>query len=181
MSVGPSSKRRLFFALWPDPTTRQSMDEARNILLRDVGRCIPASNLHLTLIFLGDVGEETLNCARRVALQIDNPVFTLTLDKFGSWRAQQVAWIAPSVIPEPLHSLVIALQGAMRVCGVEPEKRDFQPHITVLRDLHKRIIPPQFEPVMWKVTSFYLMESVPRGAQPHGVQYEIVQAWSLSE
>lgn len=155
------------------------MDAARNLLPEGAGRCVPTSNLHLTLVFLGEVSDETAHCAQQVALRLHHQsAFTLVLDQFGSWRTQQVAWLAPSVVPTPLLSLVNALQRGLQACALTPEKREFKAHVTVLRDLRGRIAAQQFEPITWKINRFCLMESLPADA---GSKYQIVQSWPLGE
>lgn len=179
MNAALSPKRRLFFALWPDASIRQAMDAARNILPESAGRRIPMSNLHLTLVFLGAVSDETAHCAQQIALRLpQQPAFTLVLDQLGSWRTPQVAWLAPSIVPTPLLSLVNALQRGLQACAFTPEDREFKAHVTVLRDLRGRIAAQQFEPITWKINRFCLMESLSVGA---GSQYQIVQSWPLGE
>lgn len=176
--IVPTPKRRLFFALWPDEVVRQRMDEARNGLPPGSGRCVPATNLHLTLVFLGDVGDDVALCARQAASRLHNQAFMLVLNKLGSWKKQQVAWLAPTLVPEALLSLVDNLQAALQQCGLVPEKRAFKAHVSVLRKLHQHIGPHALQPISWSIDCFCLVESLPVA---EGVHYHVVQSWQLTK
>ena len=51
--------RRLFFALWPDAVLKAQIGHAARTPARSVdGRRVRDENLHLTLLFLGNVGAD---------------------------------------------------------------------------------------------------------------------------
>jgi 2'-5' RNA ligase len=58
---GPSpGQLRLFVALWPDESLQRQL-LAQSAPLAELGRRIPARNLHVTLAFLGSVEERKVD------------------------------------------------------------------------------------------------------------------------
>ena len=54
--ASPAASARVFFAAWPAPAIQQALGKlALDLQPRCGGRAIPARNIHLTLVFLGDI------------------------------------------------------------------------------------------------------------------------------
>src|SRR4026207_925127 len=71
------SARRLFFALWPDATLRSNAAECVAALVPSGGgRPQRPDQLHVTLVFLGQVSEERLDDVRAVAVEVTGNPFT---------------------------------------------------------------------------------------------------------
>ena len=171
---------RLFFALWPDAATRNALsvmaDETR---ITCGGRSLPASNLHLTLAFLGNVATNRLPELRALADTIIAGPFDLNLDRLGYWRAQRLAWAAPQHCPVQLAALVGQLTDALRGHGFHTERRAFKPHVTLLRDV---VTPPALPSaavvsLCWPVWQFVLACSEPAAK---GVSYRVIGQWPLN-
>jgi len=69
---GPAERtRRLFFAFWPDEATREAMHHsARKAVRGSGGRPVPASNLHVTVAFLGSVAESLRPEVERIGAEV---------------------------------------------------------------------------------------------------------------
>ncbi|HLB85992.1 MAG TPA: 2'-5' RNA ligase family protein, partial [Steroidobacteraceae bacterium] len=81
------SARRLFFALWPDATLRSNAAERVAALVPSGGgRPQRPDQLHVTLVFLGQVSEERLDNVRAVAVEVTGNPFTFALDRLEHWR-----------------------------------------------------------------------------------------------
>lgn len=153
------SRRRVFFALWPDPATR----DALHALARDLpgpGRPVPHAHLHLTLAFAGDV---TVTIADRLAEALEtfpDGAAELCLDRYGHFRRARVGWIGPAHTPPALEALALAAAGACRAAGIALEERPFRPHVTLRRHA---TTPPQApgpqQPVHWHADHLVLIES----------------------
>ena len=78
------TSRRLFFALWPDATARESLVRLQHEL-GDCGRPVPTENLHLTLRFLGDTGEERAAAVTAAAAGVVFDPFDWQLNRLGFW------------------------------------------------------------------------------------------------
>ncbi|MBI3576276.1 MAG: RNA 2',3'-cyclic phosphodiesterase [Gammaproteobacteria bacterium] len=177
---GPASEttvRRLFFALWPDEALRSRLYRLGADLLDDNrGRRLPAENLHLTLAFLGYVDTERQACLEREA-SIMLPAFTLVLDRAGFWPHKGVLWVGGTP-PEGLQALVWELNQGLNTCGIEPETRPFQVHLTLARNVHHLRLGRDhaIAPLTWKVSQFALVASQ---TLPTGARYEVLRTWRL--
>lgn len=167
-------KQRLFFALWPDDAVRAELAGA----LRPApdGRLVRRENLHLTLVFLGSVNQETRACVEQAASGVTCEPFELVFDVAGYFPRPQVAWIAPARTPASLVALVQALREALVPCGLAPDPRPYRPHLTLARKVRRRPAVPVITPIAWPVTAFSLVES---RSQPGGVRYIPVQSWQF--
>ncbi|MDX1433541.1 MAG: RNA 2',3'-cyclic phosphodiesterase [Gammaproteobacteria bacterium] len=171
------ARQRLFFALWPDESTRDALAAIAKAALGDAsGRLVPPENLHLTLAFLGSVDETLRACAERAAGRISTPAFTLELVRAGRWPRARVLWTAPAETPEALSQLALSLNEALRDCGYSPESRPFRAHVTLVRKTHGRSAEIAHAPVRWCVAEFHLMASQ---TNPHGARYQRLATWRL--
>src|SRR5688500_8454544 len=83
---------RVFFAIWPGGATREQLLEVASGLPRDfgcTGRRIRAENIHLTLVFVGNVDNRALQAlcgaAEGIAKKSTAP-FELVIQKIGYWK-----------------------------------------------------------------------------------------------
>ncbi len=151
-----ASPRRLFFGILPPPEVRERL-AALNRQLGSLGRPVPEANLHVTLHFLGRC--TALDCLLEAASQIEAPAFTMTLDGLGRFASAQVVWAGCSSVPLALMQLAEACRAAGLACEVAGSGGAFQPHCTLRRGATG--VPPalEFEPIVWPVQSFHLLES----------------------
>lgn len=131
---------RLFVALEiPEPVRREV---ARRIAgLRDRlprARWVDTGNLHLTLLFLGQVEEPqvpVLTAALREAFA-KHPPLDLRLADGGTFpprRPARVAWIGLET-PGDLRALQADVTAAaVEAIGFQPEERPYYPHVTLAR------------------------------------------------
>jgi RNA 2',3'-cyclic 3'-phosphodiesterase len=179
-SATPSVERnhaRVFFALWPDADTRRRLAQAAARLQAACGGRMPKpDNIHLTLVFLGDVAREQLNALRKAADAVTTRVHTLTLERFGWFRRNRVAWAAPARTPPDLLELVQELEAALRQAGFRFDARPYEAHITLGRKANCGELPALPESIDWLVREFVLVESVLGEA---GSTYSIIGRWPL--
>jgi 2'-5' RNA ligase len=170
---------RLFFALWPDNNIREHLHRLSQQTTQGVsGRLIPADNLHVTLVFIGDVDKLTKQCMQRVAATVQSKRFSLSLDKLGYWKKPRIFWLGASEIPVALSTLVTQLATGLQGCGYHPESRPYQVHITFMRDAVSVIQLPTIVPLAWQVNDFCLVRSV---TERGGARYHVIERWPLSE
>ncbi|BCB25897.1 RNA 2',3'-cyclic phosphodiesterase [Sulfurimicrobium lacus] len=170
---------RLFFALWPDAAVCGALDQAGR-KLRDAcgGRQMRCNNIHLTLVFLGNVEITRIDALRAVGDGVALPPFVMTLNQLGWWRHNRVAWAAPDTTPGPLLALVNQLQDGLRVAAFAFDDRPvYAPHVTLLRNARcEKAEWPAFESQEWVANEFVLVRSVTR---EEGATYEAIGRWSL--
>lgn len=141
------------------------------------GRAILARNIHLTLIFLGDVERERLPQLEAAAAAVEGPRFELCVGRAEYWRHNRIVWAGVERCPEALLELVDRLGQGLSSAGFRFDKRAYVPHVTLLRNARRA--PPQAEmpAVAWPIASFALAESVQR---EKGRAYEVLREWPLS-
>lgn len=187
--------RRLFFALWPDEAMREGMQRATGKAARaSGGRPVPASNLHITLAFLGSVPERRLaelaEIARGAALSPDllpESRLELIFDRLEHWRAAQLLCALPAEAPAPIVALARRLQGRLAASGFAPDlkrsssveveiTRQFRPHVTLARKVHRPLGGIEWDPVTWSFADFVLVDSK---TLPEGPVYAVLERFPL--
>ncbi len=169
--------QRLFFALWPEPALQRRLHAlARATLPHGAGRLVLPENLHLTLVFLGQVDEDQRRCLEAAAGAVKTGRFSLEFDVAGYWPGPRVLWFGCSRPPQPLRDLVAALQRSAGDCGFVSEGRPYTAHLTVARKLVRNPGAVTLVPVDWSVEGFVLAESQTHAA---GARHRPLQAWTL--
>jgi len=164
---------RAFFALWPGEDERRLLHaQAVEVAARAAGRAIAIDKLHLTLLFLGEVDEDTAACLAEGAGRLDFEDFDLELAEAGSWRKAGVAWIAPAGLPAPLAKLQASLATMAAACGVRQEPRAFIPHLTLARKAGAALPATRIVPIVLRCRGFCLVRSDLRSGR-----YEVVGRW----
>ncbi len=97
-------------------------------------RWVEPENYHITLRFIGDVDGDTATRFSEALSRIEADAFSLTLDGTGSFgRGKPRAVWAGVTSSEPLDTLRRAHEKAALIAGLEPEPRNFHPHVTPAR------------------------------------------------
>jgi 2'-5' RNA ligase len=173
------STARLFFAAWPAPEVQRALGEiAREAQHECGGRAVPAHNIHLTLLFLGDVVRDRLDAVEALGATVVSPAVTLQVDRLEYWRHNRILWAGVAECPQPLRTLVEQVQHAAIAAGFDVDSRPYVPHVTLLRDARRAPKEGRFAAVSWPVTELALVESVQR---ERGRVYEVVRRWSLTK
>ena len=167
------SRPRLFFALLPDPETREAIYKASRAAIADLGgRPIPAEQFHITLAFLGGVPpaleERVIARAEGTADEVQADPFTFELDEMGFWPNSQVVWYGCSQRPEALRALAMDLRRRLQVAGLPHAPGKFVPHVTLARWVRKAGPFAPARRIVWKVRDFALIRSE---TLPGGVRY----------
>ncbi|MGN1231356.1 MAG: RNA 2',3'-cyclic phosphodiesterase [Anaerotignum sp.] len=136
------------------------------------GNYTPKENFHLTLHFLGEVGEEDLDYLQEAIYETArrNRPFTLTLDKVGFFPRgnKGILWVGLEK-SNPLQRLFSTLEKSLEQQGFARERKGLSPHITLGREVEpqRSFLDVQkgvtVEPMRISVRSISLMESVRKG------------------
>lgn len=136
------------------------------------GNFTPKENFHLTLHFLGEVGEEDLDYLQEAIFETArrNRPFTLTLDKVGFFPRgnKGILWVGLEK-SNPLQRLFSTLEKSLEQQGFARERKGLSPHITLGREVEpqRSFMDVQkgvtVEPMRVSVRSISLMESVRKG------------------
>lgn len=169
---------RLFFALWPDNQLRHAIVETFSPLPQPPGgRIMQPHNLHMTLHFVGSVSDEVKDCMHQAAQTVRAKTFECHLDCFGVFPKAKIFWMGCQHRPVELLQLNKILGVALENCGYQPEKRDFTPHVTLLRKCTSPVPDQQGFSIPWRVNEFVLVESC---MDRHGVNYQVIEKYPLS-
>lgn len=168
---------RLFFAAWPPPEVQRTLgDIARQAQGECGGRAVPAHNIHLTLVFIGDVARGRLAELEALGATVAAPRFSLVVDRLEYWRHNRILWAGVGECPQALRTLVERLQEPVAAAGFRIERRPYVPHVTLRRDA--RVAPADARiRVEWPVTELALVESAQR---ERGRVYEVLRKWPLT-
>jgi RNA 2',3'-cyclic 3'-phosphodiesterase len=168
---------RLFFALWPDETTRDALNRTGKWLHKHWGgRRMRADTLHITLAFLGSTSADQLDALIACADTVRTDAFELILDQAGYWRHNRIGWLGASQTPPQHVELVGALNVALQAAGFPVDTRPHVPHITLLRNSAGGEVPA-CAPVRMPVSDFVLVKSV---TESDGAHYEVIRRWPLT-
>lgn len=180
---GATPRHKLFFALRPDPDTAERIFEFAERMGRRhglAGRPTPPERLHVSLNGLGAhpaTPRALVDVAVRAVEGLAWPRFVVGLDRLATWgrgagKRPLVLWSDDGLIgARRLHAALherLFDEGAVR-----GRERDFNPHLTVLRDaaaLAERFIPP----ISFWAEEIWLIDSL-HGAARH----DILGRWTL--
>ncbi len=168
---------RVFFAAWPPPEVQRTLgDIARRAQGECGGRAVPAHNIHLTLVFIGDVARSRLAELEALGAAITAPRFSLVVDRLEYWRHNRILWAGVGECPQALRTLVERLQEPVAAAGFRIERRPYVPHVTLRRDARGAPANTGIR-VDWPVTEFALVESAQRERER---AYEVLRRWPLT-
>ncbi|MCU7833825.1 MAG: RNA 2',3'-cyclic phosphodiesterase [gamma proteobacterium symbiont of Taylorina sp.] len=163
---------RYFFALKPEDETRDKIVLTRSQLSCS-GRWVKTQNIHLTLLFLGNISQEqqykVINEAKKIAF----PEFELSLDKTGYFKKSQVAWLGFDRVHESLLILNQQILKAVKQSNISISQQTYKPHVTLARKSEK-INKIVVDPVNWKIINFVLLKSIDT---QYGVKYQLVETF----
>lgn len=170
--------KRLFFALWPDDETRQNIIQFDKLLTNSKLRKVRSKNLHVTLVFLGNVELEQEEKIVAAANAIKAPAIEMQFDQLTFWQQKRgILSLTSSSQPQSLLNLVEQLQDIVLAQDVALEKRPYTAHITLARNLKTLPDISVKPPIDWHSQSFVLVHSV---STDHGVDYQVINTWPLS-
>ena len=168
---------RLFFAVWLDAAPRAALGRlAQALQPKCGGRAVPNRNIHLTLVFLGDVAASRIPDLCTLAAGVVAPTFELVIDTVNYWRHNRIVWAAPQECPAALQTLVAALESVLRAGGVGFDGRPYLPHITLLRGARRAPPMQTVDAIRWRVVDFVLVQSL---SYDRTTVYEVIQRWPL--
>jgi len=168
--------KRLFFALWPDNAIRKQINGLnQSITSADLNK-VYLDNLHVTLVFLGQVDSKSEAKIIACTDNISQPAFSLHFERLVFWKKPRILCLTTQQYDPQLLILLNALKNIVRQCGVQTEDRPYRPHITLARKATQNI-SRKIGPIKWQAQSFCLLQSC---STPSGVKYQVLQRWDLN-
>jgi RNA 2',3'-cyclic 3'-phosphodiesterase len=99
-------------------------------------RWVPRDQMHMTLLFGGDMHPEDADQLLAIVEALEVPPITLALNGFGTFPPKglpHVVWAGLDGDVEIVRDLQVALTEQAEPLGVQREKRGFTPHVTLGR------------------------------------------------
>ena len=153
---------RLFIAINFQDQTRACLAALRDQLRArsQSGDFSQTENLHLTLAFLGECDKKQANAAKIAIKTIAFAPFEISIERVGHFKHDGGdLWWAGLAASERLVDLQSQLAARLTAAGFKLEKRLYQPHITLARQVISRAAPWGIEPFGETVNTMYLMKS----------------------
>jgi 2'-5' RNA ligase len=163
--------------------------------IRDSGldvRWVKAENIHLTMVFLGNVKMEGIEGIEEEVRNVC-PVygsFDIALKGMGCFpnrRRPRVLWLGLDGEIERMSHFRDGLQRALKAFGIKEEKRPFRPHLTLGRFRSTRKMGSRLEELLSEyaalespvesLNELYLFKS---DLNPRGAVYTKLKSWPLS-
>jgi RNA 2',3'-cyclic 3'-phosphodiesterase len=170
---------RVFFALWPEPATRDLVAAMTRDVVRGAGGSAPRpESIHLTLAFVGDVPPERVAALETIGRDSARAIapFTFVLDRVGAFRDSGIAWLGTNAMPVELDRLARALNEGLEAAQFHTERRPFHAHVTLARRCRKLPHESAIAPIAWRVECVALTVSE---LSPRGSRYRELAAWPL--
>jgi RNA 2',3'-cyclic 3'-phosphodiesterase len=182
------SRIRTFLAIELEPEVRERLIGLQEKLAQSIPdvKWVEPENLHLTLLFLGNVDERELPAVCRAAQDAvsELPAFALTIESascFPNARRPRVLWAGIGSGVQEVVAVHDALETALLELGCyRREERQYTPHITLgrVKSEHPsdRLGQALQKYLAWKggesrVDEVHVMSSQP---SPHGPEYTVV-------
>ena len=99
-------------------------------------KCVETGNIHLTMRFLGDIGEALLGELVGLVEGLSFGPFRMELRGVGAFpnlRRPRVIWAGITRGADELTGIFNGLESGLAGMGFRPERRRFSPHITLAR------------------------------------------------
>lgn len=169
------AQQRLFFALWPPEPVRRVLSTRARMLHDEVGgRLVRPDTLHLTLAFLAGVDSAAVREVERAAGAVALAPFDFVLDAIGFFPHGGIAWAGAQSAPAALGQLADELRASLARAQVGFDAKPFVGHVTLLRNVGRRLGEREMSPVEWHVDRFVLVESV---AAEGRRDYRVITRW----
>ncbi len=132
---------RAFIAVELPAEIQQGLVQVTNQLMQQLAgipvRWVPVHNIHLTLMFLGDVSEANLQLVKDSLAEeaINHQPFDISIGKVGvfpSLQRPRVIWVGVEA-PGELMAVQSGVEHRMTRLGYPREERPFSPHLTLGR------------------------------------------------
>ncbi len=134
---------RLFVAIELDEVARQAVAAEQQRLVRLLGdvardwRFVRPAQLHVTLMFLGEVEEASArSIVEVIGHQIDCPAYTMAVDGVGMFPRHgvpRVLWLNLAEGVEQTLAVHARVQVRLEAIGVARDERPLAPHLTLAR------------------------------------------------
>ena len=115
-------------------------------------------NLHLTLVFIGEVSPKKVDKIKAILETVTFAPFAATVERLGTF-SRGTLWWAGLREDKPLMDLQREIEHKLALCGFEMDGRKYSPHITLGREVVTDAKPWRIVPFGETVGAVDLMKS----------------------
>lgn len=183
-------KKRLFIAIdIPEVVKENIYNFSRSLLGEDRGiKIIPASNIHITLKFLGDIDISKINKIEEAVKKTANLFKKFKYEISGKINAfpntdnARVIFLEVGMGGDQIYRIYNELENNLNRIKIKREKRKFSSHITIARLRNRKNIKQLIEKckldvdIILDCSEIVLFES---NLKPDGAEYIILNNFSL--
>jgi len=156
-------------------------------------RWVRVDNIHLTVLFMGDVREGDISAIAREIEQVcygfhPFDIFLKGLGFFPDRRRPRVLWAGYDGDIERMSSLRDVLQERLMPFEIKEDKRQFAPHLTLGRFRNPGKGAPVLDETITRYqglssTAFRIHELIlfKSELRPQGTQYNSLESWTMEE
>jgi RNA 2',3'-cyclic 3'-phosphodiesterase len=107
------------------------------------GQFLPRDNLHLTIVFLGEIESSRLHLIKEAMRRISIPSFSILLTDIGSFKTSEgrLYWLGIKK-NDQLDTMYQELFDGLLKAGFRLDDREFKAHITLAREV---VLPDSFD------------------------------------
>ncbi|MBN1682226.1 RNA 2',3'-cyclic phosphodiesterase [Candidatus Bathyarchaeota archaeon] len=121
-----------------DPVIKRRLADIQNILQASEAdiKNVESENIHITLRFLGEITSDRTESVSSLLKKISFSPFKLIFEGIGVFpnlNRPNVVWTGISGDMQELMKVFSELEKGLKNLGFEPERRGFQPHLTLCR------------------------------------------------
>ena len=126
---------RAFIAVEIDPAVRKGLAELVTKMECDAVRPVREDQIHITLLFLGELDDARIKAMSGALAMIDEPPFNVLMNGIGTFRGGDLRIIYAKIIDGAeeltrIHSMLKESAGKLKI---KTDEREFPPHATVAR------------------------------------------------
>jgi len=168
---------RVFFAIFPDKSVQaQLTHQAEQLKPICGGNTVKMQQIHLTLLFLGNIAIHRLEILQQAMKNVAAKKFEFKLEEICYWKHNQIVYCQAKQFPAALFTLADSLKNAVSDAGFLIDTRTYKPHVTLIRKAtHSKKINLD-TPVIWHVSEWFLIQSK---QTDRGVEYIPLSQWHL--
>jgi len=183
---------RSFIAIELNKETREKLAVIQNKIKQTEAdlKLVNTNDIHLTLHFLGNIELPKIDSLKKNLASIIGALSNFKIKPHGigafpNIKNPRVIWVGIADGKTKLMTVQERIGSELKKLGIEPEKREFHPHLTLARvksEKNKHILvkalkefsPPQFDKI--SVCEIILFKSI---LSPSGPIYEVLKRWEL--
>jgi 2'-5' RNA ligase len=139
MEEAQGEKVRTFISIEITEDIRKKLETLTKELDQYGAKPVAKENMHITLFFLGDISNTTLEETKGILAELSCSKFYVSVRGIGTFSSKMSSVIFANVAEgkDAIGSIYKTLFKKLKTINVKIDSRDYHPHITIARTRHK--------------------------------------------